>query len=55
MESGISRVSVGYTDRQEQGTVRERHFHGKVDAWEPWIWGEGYGERADGEERKERK
>ena len=45
MTDGISRLSVGFMKNQETDFVKERISMGKRDAWDPWIWGEGYGSR----------
>ena len=45
MKDGNSRLSVGFMKNQETDFVKERVSMGKRDAWDPWIWGEGYGSR----------
>lgn len=45
MNEGVSRLSVGFLKNQEKEFVKERISMGKRDAWDPWIWGEGYGSR----------
>ena len=45
MDSGISRLSVGFLQNQKTDYVKERLSMGKRDAWDPWVWGEGYGSR----------
>ena len=45
MDSGVSRLSVGFLKNQKTDYVKERVSMGKRDAWDPWIWGEGYGVR----------
>lgn len=45
MDGGVSRLSVGFLKDQKADFVKERVSMGKRDAWDPWIWGEGYGSR----------
>ena len=45
MNDGVSRLSVGFLKNQETDYMTERVSMGKRDAWDPWIWGEGYGSR----------
>ena len=45
MNSGISRLGVAFSDKQEEGVVKESHYHGKKDSWNPGVWGERHGER----------
>lgn len=45
MDGGVSRLSVGFQLNQQTDYVTERVSMGKRDAWDPWIWGEGYGSR----------
>lgn len=45
MDGGVSRLSVGFRLNQQTDYVTERVSMGKRDAWDPWIWGEGYGSR----------
>ena len=45
MDSGVSRLSVGFLKNQKTDYIKERISMGKRDAWDPWIWGEGYGVR----------
>ena len=43
MNGGVSRLSVGFVENQKADYVKERVSMGKKDAWDPWIWGEGFG------------
>ena len=45
MDGGVSRLSVGFLKDQKTDFVKERVSMGKRDAWDPWVWGEGYGVR----------
>ena len=45
MNNGVSRLGVSFSDKQEEGSVTETHFHGKKDQWNPGEWGERHGER----------
>ena len=45
MDGGVSRLSVGFLANQKKDFVAEKRMYGKRDAWDPWIWGEGYGSR----------
>lgn len=49
MNGGVSRLSVGFVQNQKTDYVTERISMGKRDAWDPWIWGEGYGSRTQDE------
>ncbi|MBR4607054.1 MAG: hypothetical protein IKO41_12635 [Lachnospiraceae bacterium] len=39
MESGVSRLSVNFSEAQEKGVVKERHHLGRCDVGSPWAKG----------------
>ena len=43
MDGGVNRLSVGFTQLQKEGDVKEKRSMGKSDSWYPWVWGEGFG------------
>ena len=42
MDDGVNRLSVGFTQLQNEGDVKEKRSMGKSDSWYPWVWGEGF-------------
>ena len=39
MESGVGRLSVGFSEAQEAGVVKERYHLGRCDVGSPWAKG----------------
>lgn len=39
MESGVSRLSVGFSEEQARDTVKEQYHHGRCDVGSPWAKG----------------
>jgi len=39
MESGVSRLSVGFSEEQAHDTVKEQYHHGRCDVGSPWAKG----------------
>ena len=39
MESGVSRLSVGFSEQQAQNTVKEQYHLGRCDVGSPWAKG----------------
>ena len=39
MESGVSRLSVGFSEAQEKGVVKEQYHLGRCDVGSPWAKG----------------
>jgi hypothetical protein len=39
MNSGVSRLKVDFSDKQQEGTVREQYHHGRCDVGSPWANG----------------
>ena len=39
MNGGVSRLSIQFTDAQEEGTKTEKHHHGRCDIGSPWATG----------------
>ena len=43
MEGGVSRLSVGFSEKESEGFQKEDRYYGKRDSWDPWPWGESSG------------
>lgn len=39
MNGGVSRLSIQFTDAQEEGTKTEKYHHGRCDVGSPWATG----------------
>lgn len=39
MESGVSRLKVDFSDKQQEGFKKEQYHHGRCDVGSPWATG----------------
>ncbi|MBR6477736.1 MAG: hypothetical protein IKS85_04750 [Lachnospiraceae bacterium] len=39
MQTGVGRLSIGFSDLQEAGTKKEQYHHGRCDVGSPWARG----------------
>lgn len=39
MQKGVSRLSLNFSENQEEGTKKESYHHGRCDVGSPWARG----------------